>query len=98
MGTDSLALAQLLRSIAARPVASKGDLAAWYEEARLIQEALKTPGIGGAVPRESWSTLWHYLSDADIRLRDPEYARIQNGFLSELVTKLEQASGVGSRP
>jgi len=37
-----------------------------------------------------WDGLQHYFADADIRARDPEYQRMQNGELGTLIRLLEQ--------
>lgn len=73
---------QRLRALADRPVASKADLDGWYAAAQQLQVGLP-PGLN--LPE----IFWHYLSDADIRLRDHQYARMQDAQVRQLIADLE---------
>jgi len=58
---------------------SKTELRRWYDLAQeIIDNQIKGRNIG--VPH----FLWHFLSDADIRLKDEEYAVMQNGRMDVL--------------
>ena len=83
-------LATLLKELLARPVRSREDLEAWYQATGAIKEALADPTLATLISASSWSRLWHYLSDADIRYKDPEYAALQNTFLGELIADLQE--------
>jgi hypothetical protein len=68
-----------LRALAALPVTNRKQLAAWRAEANKLEESI-TPDQADTVP----AFVWHYLADADIRLRNPEFRADQE-------RKLEQA-------
>lgn len=54
---------------------TKDELNDWYEKAtRLEADHLK----GGEDYLDVPHFLWHYLADADIRMKDEEYAEMQN--------------------
>ena len=84
MAADELvALGHRLRCLMNRPVTTRADLPAWYAEAQSIIESLSPEAPAPEV-------FWHWLSDADIRLRDPEYAKMQNEQMERLVADLER--------
>lgn len=76
-----------LRRFAAWAPDTKEDFARWHDEAQRVHEhvhALSTLGV------EVDEHYWHYMSDADIRARDPRYKEIQQkGFLA-LIDSLER--------
>jgi hypothetical protein len=41
-----------------------------------------------------WGNLEHYLADADIRARDPEYRAMQNGELLKQIRLLQEAAPI----
>jgi hypothetical protein len=61
-------LISALQTLAAKPVTNRKQLAEWRKEADRFEESL-TPEQADAVPH----FVWHYLADADIRLRNAEY-------------------------
>lgn len=66
---------------------TKNDLKLWYEQARSVEDNLTTgSGLSPEVPH----FLWHYLADADIRLKDAEYAAMQNRRMRRLIGYLQQ--------
>ena len=67
---------------------SKDELDKWYEQAkRLKDEHLLAPdGLSQYMPH----FLWHYLSDADTRMKDEAYAKMQNGQLNLLLEPLKR--------
>lgn len=67
---------------------SSGDrLRDWYVGARQVQDALiSVGGLGPFVPE----LVWHYLADADIRAKDPEYREQQEAFIRAFVVLLEK--------
>lgn len=69
-------------------VASKSDLGAWYQRAKAVQERLSCsdPEVLGSVPE----FVWHYLSDADIRFKDSEYAALQERMVKSLISYLKR--------
>lgn len=79
-------LANDLRRLAVRVVRNPDDLKDWYAEAQVVQGKL----MGDASVTMGMSDfVWHYLSDADIRLKDSRYAQDQNARLAEVIAELE---------
>ena len=68
-------LAEALEELHAFRPNCQSDLDKWYVQARELKKCLVAKdGLAPDVPY----FLWHYLSDADIRFKDKEYADIQN--------------------
>jgi hypothetical protein len=67
-----------LQTLAARPLTNRKELAAWRIEANRLEESF-TPDQADSVP----DFVWHYLADADIRLRNA-------GFRADQERRLEQ--------
>ncbi len=60
----------------------RAQLHSWYERAHLVSEHIQTnPELCSVVPE----LVWHYLSDADIRLKDKRYAKVQREALAEWI-------------
>jgi len=72
-----------LRALAARPVTNRKELAAWRAEADRLEQSL-TPEQADSVPQ----FVWHYLADADIRLRNPGYRADQERQLEQAIREL----------
>jgi hypothetical protein len=72
-----------LQALAARPVTNRKELAAWRLEADRLEESL-TPEQAEEVP----PFVWHYLGDADIRLRNPGYRADQERQLLQALREL----------
>jgi hypothetical protein len=72
-----------LRALAALPVTNRKQLAAWRLEAERLTESF-TPDEEDAVPE----FVWHYLGDADIRLRNPGYRADQESKLERAIREL----------
>ncbi len=65
----------------------KEQLRVWYEKAERLQEQLTQKGvIGHLLPH----VVWHYLADADIRMRDEAYRSLQNEQMRRLIASLEK--------
>lgn len=77
-------IAQRLRELQATSPATKDELDAWYQQARGFTEWL-SHGPDVTLPAQ----LWHYLHDADIRVKDPEYRASQDEIISGLISDLE---------
>jgi len=60
-----------LKELLELEVSSESELQAWNERADVIYEIDKGSKI--QLPE----VVWHYLSDADIRFKDPEYGEYQ---------------------
>lgn len=60
--------------------ATKDELNKWYDQARRLHES----GLLLGAPH----FLWHYLSDADIRMKDEVYAEMQNQRVNNLLAYL----------
>jgi len=71
-------LIHALRRLAARPLTNRKELAAWQLEADRLEESF-TPEQAESVPH----FVFHYLADADIRLRNA-------GFRADQERRLEQ--------
>ena len=81
-----------LRALAARPLTNRKELAAWRVEADRFEQSL-TPEQTDAVPQ----FVWHYLADADIRLRNPGYRADQERQLEQAIRELGPGSHRSSR-
>ncbi|HEX6125818.1 MAG TPA: tetraacyldisaccharide 4'-kinase [Pyrinomonadaceae bacterium] len=67
---------------------SKADLDEWYREAqRLKTDHLLMRGVSRYLPH----FVWHYLSDADIRMKDETYAAMQNQRISLELEDLKES-------
>lgn len=88
------ALAYDFRQLAEKRVTDRRELEAWYEEAKRVPDRIRADS---AVANELPHFLWHYLADADIRLKDADFAREQNTELLRLLALMEQVGpGKGS--
>jgi hypothetical protein len=82
---------QRLRRLAEWRVGEKRNLKAWYAAAHEVADwAQATPSVA-EVPH----FFWHYISDADIRLKDLDYARLQDERVWELIAILESGAFPG---
>ncbi|MBX9402320.1 hypothetical protein K4L06_13480 [Lysobacter sp. BMK333-48F3] len=74
-------LIAIVRELLDTEPASKAEMKDWYEKAREAK-ALMELDVGELdVPH----ALWHYLEDADIRLKDPEYSKVQIAHIEETI-------------
>jgi hypothetical protein len=80
-------LVTALQTLAARPLTNRKDLAAWRLEATRLEESF-TPEQADTVP----DFVWHYLADADIRLRNSGFRADQERRLQQVCREL----GVGA--
>jgi hypothetical protein len=76
-------LINALQTLAARPLTNRKQLAAWRVEADRFEESL-TPEQADSVPH----FVWHYLADADIRLRNAEFRADQERRLQQVFREL----------
>ena len=66
---------------------SKRELKQWYESAHQLENALVArAGFSEKLPH----FVWHYLSDADIRLKDSDYAEHQGRIIGRLIESLRR--------
>jgi len=72
-----------LQALAALPVTNRKQLAAWKLEAEKLEQSL-TEDEADYVPQ----FVWHYLADADIRLRNPGYRADQERQLEQSLREL----------
>ncbi len=77
-------LATGLERLRALPLASKADAKAWLAEAAALERQLTTRFPDLEFPHE----IWHYLSDADIRAREPEYGAMQEQVVIDYITSV----------
>jgi hypothetical protein len=84
--TDLHALALALEALCRTEPLDRADLPSWYERAHSLGETIRADaGLCGAVPEH----VWHYLSDADIRLKDKDYAKVQREGMIEIIAELK---------
>ena len=93
MGYPRSELASDLRRLASRALETKDDLKKWYAEAKKITDRLgmMTFDVDGPELGEHYAFVFQYIADAEIRLRDPKLAALQNSKLSEVLVALEQS-------
>ncbi len=86
---DSLAeIASRLRTLQQASPTTKDGLAAWYSESRVFAQWLELQPSAVDLPEE----VWHYLHDADIRVKDPERREQQDKMLSAIIASLERGN------
>lgn len=73
--------AELTQLVEFVPV-TKAELDLWYDQAQRLHESDLLLGVP--------HFLWHYLSDADIRMKDEEYAEMQNRRVIDLLAYLNR--------
>jgi hypothetical protein len=76
-------LTSALQALAARPLTNRKELAAFRLEASRLEESF-TPEQADSVP----TFVWHYLADADIRLRNPSYRSDQERRLQQVFREI----------
>jgi hypothetical protein len=76
-----------LRALDALPLTKKEEVESWYAASEVFQKRLRADwsSIYDSIPHE----LEHYLVDADIRAKDPGYARYQRDLLASLLAPEE---------
>lgn len=60
---------------------SKSEMLDWYDRAKIVRSFMELDKGDLQVPH----ALWHYLDDADIRMKDPRYAEAQILQIKELL-------------
>ena len=75
-------LGEALHRLLTLPMHTQADLASWYEQADAFRRLLRAlpPSVNDRLPHE----LEHFLSDADIRLKDERYADVQEAKMRAL--------------
>lgn len=82
-------LLSTLRVLAMRHPASREELDALVNDCTLLSRHIQhSPALVDKVPEE----VWHFLSDPDIRFKDPRYAAIQLEGLRSVLEKWERES------
>jgi tetraacyldisaccharide 4'-kinase len=76
------ALSQLVEFVPA----TRAELDQWYAQAERLRSDFLT-GLGPSPYMPHF--LWHYLADADIRMKDKTYAQMQNGRMNTLLKEWE---------
>lgn len=77
-------LASELERLRALPLASKADAKVWRAEAAVLEQQLTNRFPDLEFPHE----IWHYLSDADVRAREPEYGAVQEQIVADYITSV----------
>jgi len=80
-------LASALEKLASKKVTNRKELAAWKAAAEKIEKGIAEEHEGG-VPQ----FVWHYLGDADIRLRNARYRADQERQLERVLLELGHRS------
>jgi hypothetical protein len=80
-------LAQDLHRLMKMRVADRHDLHEWYQAARIVQARL---AVSGSTLPHLPETVWHYLIDADTRLKDPRYAKMQTERMQLLLEQMDR--------
>lgn len=76
-------VAAQLRELQRTSPASAADVAAWETAAREFSKRLRVP-----LPAQ----VMHYLHDADLRAKDPDYRLAQDEMLNGIISDLERGS------
>ena len=87
--TRSTLAAALSRLLAWKPT-DRGELELWSRAAADVFSALKESG--STLP-DVPHVIWHFLSDADIRMKDPAYALEQEREVGRVIAGLESQEG-----
>ena len=75
-----------LRELSDSQPLNKTALRIWQGQAQEFQRFLEgSPDLAGSIPH----FVWHYLADADIRLKDPEYRQTQQSTVEGILGFLE---------
>ncbi|MEI9898478.1 MAG: hypothetical protein WDN28_32640 [Chthoniobacter sp.] len=81
-------LASQLERLMALPLATQSDLKNWESERGEVEQTIREK-----FPRfEPSDDYWHFICDADIRLRDGEYRDRQHKLIAEYITILRERS------
>jgi hypothetical protein len=79
-------LAADLEALLALPVRSQADLDAWYTRAYEVNARLRASDGTWSVSEE----VWHFLFDADTRLKCPEYGETQVRTVRDIIEDLKR--------
>jgi len=82
-------LAQELAGLSRRVPQSKAELSRLEAELFVLGERIRKSQICGEVPH----FVWHYISDAEIRYKEPDYASGQEETLRECIRELGAPAG-----
>jgi len=80
-------LASALEKLASKKVTNRKELEAWKAAAEKLEKGIAEENEG-AVPQ----FVWHYLGDADIRLRNARYREDQTRRLERVLLELGSRS------
>jgi len=78
-------LAEVLSSLVNFVPETSDDLDHWYDQAKCILEDHE-------LLRGAPHFLWHYLADADIRIKDEAYAEMQNRRIDRVLQHLKRGA------
>jgi hypothetical protein len=83
-------LASQLERLMALPLETKSDLENWESERNNVERALHEK-FRDFEPSHNF---WHFMMDADIRLRDIEYRNYQHKLISQYISRLRGTSAI----
>jgi hypothetical protein len=75
-----------VRALAARPVEGPVDLAQWYLASAKLQRSILASNLWDEMPH----FVAHYLSDADLRAKSPEYRANQERELEQALSQWQE--------
>ena len=81
-------LAARLRELMEMELSENVDVKLWYSRAQQFDEFLDSQPTACEHMVEE---VWHYLSDLDVRLKEPQYAAIQRDFINNFISGLNTA-------
>lgn len=92
MTNEWTAVLRALRTLLTHDPRTKRHLDAWTTDANLLMRQIRTsPGISNALDE----IVWHFLSDADIRVKDPVYGETQRAEFERWLKRAEHFSQGG---
>lgn len=82
-----LDLANELRRLSSMQLSNKVEMELWYKAANELKTKIESdPDWKEMIPH----FFWHYISDADIRMKDPQYSEMQLKIWNKIITDLEE--------
>lgn len=83
MNTESIKrrISSSISDLIEREPASEKEMRDWYDKAKEVKSLMELDKGDIQVPH----ALWHYLDDADIRMKDQNYAEAQILLIKELL-------------
>jgi hypothetical protein len=84
--TELADIAGQLRKLVAQPAVSRAEVEAWCDQAEQFRAYVRERHPEVELPH----VVYHYLSDADIRARDPEYRTDQDRRIANVISHFDR--------